>query len=68
MIIEAINPSNKVINSTHNISKEGIMKSLLRGVMIGAIASTALYNMKSNNKSMLKKGKKAIEKKIDSIF
>ncbi len=44
------------------------MKSLLRGVMIGAIASTALYNMKSNNKSMLKKGKKAIEKKIDSIF
>lgn len=44
------------------------MRALLTGMLVGAIAVTAINNKKNSAKSMIKKGKRAILKKFDEML
>lgn len=44
------------------------MKALLVGMIVGALAVTAITNNKSSAKSVLRKGKRAIIKKVDDML
>ncbi|MGI6701485.1 MAG: hypothetical protein ACOX3U_03355 [Christensenellales bacterium] len=44
------------------------VKTLLAGMVIGALAVTAINKNKNQSKSMLKKGKRLIMKKVDDML
>lgn len=44
------------------------MRRLLAGMIVGALAMSAINNNKSTTKSYMKKGKRAIMKKFDDVL